>query len=206
MSKTYRVKNNKNGWLYDCVQYLRTFIYSLFICGLILISLFVLAACEKPKQPKKVVPYNGPIEEINDVKLLYSEAAKLKVKLTTAKQFRYINDDRRYPKPVSIVFYNPTGEEITTIRSDSGRYDKAKDVYVVMGNVIVVNKQKQEKLLTPELNWKPQTKKVFTDKRVTILSQLTGEKLYGIGLDANQDFSQYSIRKPTGIFNMEGGI
>ncbi|WP_461147068.1 LPS export ABC transporter periplasmic protein LptC [Spirosoma pulveris] len=166
----------------------------------------LLFGCEETKQAKKVNPYSGPIEEINDVKLLYSEAAKLKVKLTTAKQFRYINDDRRYPKPVNIVFYNPAGEEITTIRSDSGRYDKAKDVYVVTGNVVVVNKQKQEKLLTPELSWKPQTKKVYTDKRVTILSQLTGEKLYGIGLDANQDFSQYSIRKPTGVFNMEGGI
>ncbi|MFD2936472.1 LPS export ABC transporter periplasmic protein LptC [Spirosoma flavum] len=174
--------------------------------GTILLFSFLLTACEKPKETKKIAPYTGPIEEINDVKLLYSEAAKLKVKLTTAKQFRYVNDDRRYPKPVNIVFYSPTGEEITTIRSDSGRYDKAKDVYVVMGNVVVVNKQKQEKLLTPELNWKPQTKKVFTDKRVTILSQLTGEKLYGIGLDANQDFSQYSIRKPTGIFNMENGI
>ncbi|WP_425290983.1 LPS export ABC transporter periplasmic protein LptC [Spirosoma linguale] len=178
----------------------------LFIPGIILCLSCMLFACEEAKKTKKVNPYSGPIEEINDVRLLYSEAAKLKVKLTTAKQFRYSNDDRRYPKPVNIVFYNPTGEEVTTIRSDSGRYDKAKDVYVVMGNVVVVNKQKQEKLLTPELNWKPQTKKVYTEKRVTILSQLTGEKLYGIGLDANQDFSQYAIRKPTGVFNVEGGI
>ncbi|GAB3727512.1 LPS export ABC transporter periplasmic protein LptC [Spirosoma lituiforme] len=186
----------------DRTEWIRTVFYSVSI----ILPLFVLTACEEKKQIRKVNPYSGPIEEINDVKLLYSEAAKLKVKLTTAKQFRYTNEDRRYPKPVNIVFYSPAGEEITTIRSDSGRYDKAKDVYVVMGNVVVVNKQKQEKLLTPELNWKPQTKKVFTDKRVTILSQQTGEKLYGIGLDANQDFSQYSIRKPTGIFNMEGGI
>ncbi|GAB3805879.1 hypothetical protein GCM10028819_40080 [Spirosoma humi] len=188
-------KNRRtNGWV--------AVFYALFI----LFQVLSLSACEEKKQAKKVNPYSGPIEEINDVKLLYSEAAKLKVKLTTAKQFRYTNENRRYPKPVYISFYSPTGEEITTIRSDSGQYDKAKDLYTVMGNVIVVNKQKQEKLLTPELNWKPQTKKVFTDKRVTILSQLTGEKLYGIGLDANQDFSQYSIRKPTGIFNMEGGI
>ncbi|WP_052731211.1 LPS export ABC transporter periplasmic protein LptC [Spirosoma radiotolerans] len=179
---------------------------AVFYASFIILLVLSLAACEEKKQAKKVNPYSGPIEEINDVRLLYSEAAKLKVKLTTAKQFRYMNENRRYPKPVYIVFYNPTGEEVTTIRSDSGQYDKAKDLYIVMGNVVVVNKQKQEKLLTPELNWKPQTKKVFTDKRVTILSQLTGEKLYGIGLDANQDFSQYSIRKPTGIFNMEGGI
>lgn len=190
-----RKKDGRTDWLGAAF-------YALFL----VLQVLSLSACEEKKQAKKVNPYSGPIEEINDVKLLYSEAAKLKVKLTTAKQFRYTNENRRYPKPVYIVFYSPTGEEITTIRSDSGQYDKAKDVYIVMGNVVVVNKQKQEKLLTPELNWKPQTKKVFTDKRVTILSQLTGEKLYGIGLDANQDFSQYSIRKPTGIFNMEGGI
>ena len=197
-----RMKNKKDD-RWNLIRRLPSVIHYSFVT---LQLTFLFTACEEPKQSKKVDPYSGPIEEINDVKLLYSEAAKLKVRLTTAKQFRYANDNRRYPKPVNIVFYNPTGEEVTTIRSDSGRYDKAKDVYVVMGNVIVVNKQKQEKLLTPELSWKPQTKKVFTDKRVTILSQQTGEKLYGVGLDANQDFTQYSIRKPTGIFNMEGGI
>jgi LPS export ABC transporter protein LptC len=165
----------------------------------------VLQSCGEPKTTKKVEPYKGPIEEINDVKLLYSEAAKVKVKLTTAKQFRYLNDNRKYPKPVNIVFYGPNGEEATSIVSDSGRYDKAKDLYTVMGHVVVINKQKQEKLLTPELNWNPVTKKVFTEKQVTIISQLTGEKLYGLGLDANQDFTQYSIRKPTGVFNVEGG-
>jgi LPS export ABC transporter protein LptC len=169
----------------------------------IALFIFLLTACESPKSTKKVQPYSGPIEEINDVKLLYSEAAMLKVRLTTPKQLRYINDDRKYPKPVNIVFYGPAGEEVTTLRSDSGRYDKTKNLYVVIGNVVVINKQKQEKLLTPELTWNPATKKVYTDKRVTVLSQQTGEKLYGLGLDANQDFSQYSIRKPTGVFNVE---
>jgi len=192
----YSLKNKARKWVK------KTFHYPLVIIHFTV--LFV--ACEGPKTTKKVKPYNGPIEEINDVKLLYSEAAMLKVRLTTPKQFRYVNDNRTYPKPVNIVFYGPTGEEVTTLRSDSGRYDKAKDIYVVMGNVVVINKQKQEKLLTPELTWNPATKKVYTDKRVTVLSQQTGEKLYGLGLDANQDFSQYSIRKPTGVFNVEGGI
>ena len=178
-------------------------IYSTFF---ILLFSFFLLACSEVKQVKKVAPYSGPIEEINDVKLLYSEAALLKVRLTTAKQLRYLNDNRRYPNPVNISFFSPTGDEITTIRSDSGRYDKAKDIYVVMGHVVVINKQKQEKLLTPELTWSPVTKKVYTDKQVTILSQLTGEKLYGLGLDADQDFTKYAIRKVTGVFNVQTGI
>lgn len=169
------------------------------------IQFTVLPGCEEPKQAKKTAVYTGPIEEINDVKLLYSEVAMLKVKLTTPKQFRYANDDRKYPKLVSIIFYGPAGEEVTTLRSDSGRYNKAKDLYTVMGNVVIINKQKQEKLLTPELNWNPVTKKVYTEKRVTVINQMTGEKLYGTGLDANQDFTNYKIRKPSGVFNAEGG-
>lgn len=199
---------SKTEW--NIIKSLRRKSYSSFIAHqlsfLVVLSSFLFAACGEPKKDKKVVPYEGPIEEINDVKLLYSEAAALKVRLTTAKQLRYLNENRRYPKPVFISFYGPAGEEATTIRSDSGRYDKAKDIYVVMGHVVVINKQKQEQLLTPELTWNPVTKKVYTDKNVTILSKQTGEKLYGIGLDANQDFSKYAIRKVTGVFNVQGGI
>ncbi|MDB5239880.1 MAG: export transporter periplasmic protein LptC [Spirosoma sp.] len=176
-------------------------------CSSLLFFCFSIAllSCEEPKQTKKPVSYTGPIEEINDVKLLYSEAALLKVKLTTPKQFRYANDDRKYPKPVSIIFYGERGEEMTTLRSDSGRYNKAKNLYTLLGNVVVVDKLKQQKVLSPELNWNPVTKKVFTNKRVVVLSQTTGEKLYGTGLDANQNFTNYSVRNPSGIFNAEGG-
>ena len=176
-------------------------------CYLLLGSPLLLAACEEEKKPVRAAPYTGPIEEINNVKLLYSEAAQMRVKLTTPLQYRYTNDDRKYPKQVLVEFYSPDGSQVaTTLRSDSGRYDKAKDLYTVMGHVVVINKAKQERLRTNLLNWNPNTKKVFTDQRVIVSSQLTGERLYGLGLDANQDFSNYSIRRVTGVFNLEGGL
>lgn len=177
----------------------------LFVNSLLVVAWLLTGCAEETKVKKKIEPYQGPIEEISNVQMLYSEAALLKVRLTTPRQLRYQNDNRKYPQTVNISFYGPAGEEVTTLRSDSGRYDKAKDLYTVMGHVVVINKQKHEKLLSNELNWKPNTKKIYTDKRVTILSQATGEKLYGLGLDASQDFSQYSIRHPTGVFNVEAG-
>ena len=165
---------------------------------------FTFFACEEPKTTKIMKAFTGPIEEINDVKMLYSEQAIVKVKMTTAQQLRYTSDDRKYPQTVNIVFYGPTGEEVTTLRSDSGKYSRATDLYTVMGNVVVINKVKQEKMTTALLNWNPNTKKIYTDKPVTVLSKLTGERLTGIGLDATQDFSQYSMRKPTGVFNVQG--
>lgn len=197
------MNDKEKSHLYRFIGWIQS---ALYYSPVVLPLLFLLTACEQAKQTKRVAPYSGPIEEINDVKLLYSEAAMLKVRLKTPKQLRYLNENRRYPEQVDIIFYGPTGEPVTTLRSDSGRYDKAKDIYVVMGHVVVINKQKQEKLLTPELTWNPVTKKVYTDKPVMILSQLTGEKLNGVGLDANQDFSKYAIRKVTGVFNVQGGI
>ena len=163
-----------------------------------------LFSCEEPKTTKIAKVFTGPVEEINDVKMLYSEQAIVKVKMITARQLRYINDNRKYPNEVNVVFYGPTGQEVTTLRSDSGKYSKATDLYTVMGHVVVINKVKQEKMTTDLLNWNPNTKKIYTEKPVTVFSRLTGERLTGIGLDATQDFSQYSMRKPTGVFNVQG--
>jgi hypothetical protein len=55
-------------------------------------------------------------------------------------------------------------------------------------------------LNTEELFWNQFTKKIFTDKFVTI--RLQGDVVYGEGLDANQDLSDYVIAKPKGEFEV----
>ncbi len=203
MSNVKWIMGKQSSW-FSRTKLLRKIVTRVLIVHCSLFIVHCLMGCEEQKAIKQTKAYEGPIEEINGVKMLYSEAAMLRVRMTTARQYRYQNDNRKYPDPVDILFFGPNGEEVTTLRSDSGRYDKAKDLYTVMGHVVVVNKQKQETLNTDELNWNPRTKKVFTNRPVTVLSKLTGERLKGVGLDANQDFSQYSIRKVTGIFNVEG--
>ena len=65
----------------------------------------------------------------------------------------------------------------------------------------VINIEKQQKLNTEELFWKPDTKKIFTDKFVTI--KLENEILYGTGFDADQDLSNYTMKNPEGEFEVE---
>jgi hypothetical protein len=67
--------------------------------------------------------------------------------------------------------------------------------------VVVVNNKKGETVNTEELNWSPTTKKIYTDKFVTITT--ADEVLKGEGLDTDQDFSYTRIRKPTGIFSLK---
>lgn len=177
----------------------------LIITSLLAVFITVgFASCKEESAAQKAVPYTGPLEEINDVRIHYSELGLLKVKMETPLQYKYQSSDRVYPKTVHIEFYGPDRQVETTLRADSGRYFQAQNYYRVMGNVVVVNKKKQEELYTPELNWNPTTKKVYTDKRVKILSKKSNERLEGVGLDTDQSFSHYFIRKPTGVFRMTG--
>lgn len=60
---------------------------------------------------------------------------------------------------------------------------------------------KKQQLNTEELFWRPLTKRIFTEKFVTIT--LESEVLYGTGLDAMQDLSTYTIKKPEGVFDIK---
>ncbi|MGA0558359.1 LPS export ABC transporter periplasmic protein LptC [Larkinella sp. VNQ87] len=163
-----------------------------------------LAGCKEEPAAQKTKPYTGPLEEINNVQVLYSEAGALKVKMNTPLQYKYQSNDRVYPKTVNIEFYGPDRQVETTLRADSGRYVHAQNFYRVMGNVVVINRKTNQELYTPELNWNPTTKKVYTEKAVKILSKNTNERLEGVGLDTDQTFSHYFIRKTSGIFRIAG--
>ena len=60
---------------------------------------------------------------------------------------------------------------------------------------------KNEQLNTEELFWKPADEKIFTDKFVTIRQQT--DVIYGQGLEAKQDMSDYVIKRPEGEFAVE---
>ncbi|RYF61835.1 MAG: LPS export ABC transporter periplasmic protein LptC, partial [Cytophagaceae bacterium] len=119
---------------------------SKYIFRAILLGLIgsALLSCTEEPAAKKSKPYTGPLEEINDVQILYSEMGLLKVKMKTPLQYKYQSNDRVYPKTVNIEFYGPDQQVETTLRADSGRYVQAQNYYRVMGNVVVVNKKKNQ--------------------------------------------------------------
>lgn len=175
------------------------------ICLTIICAVLFLS-CEDEKEDKRFVPYKGAIEEADNIQVLYSEAAVLKVKLETAKQLKYQSEDKIFPKPITIHFYDLVGNETAILQSDSGRYDSKANVYKVIGHVSVRQRATQRNLFTSELTWDPVGQKTFTEKPVTVEVVPTGELIKGVGLDANRDFSKMIIRKTSGFFNAPSGI
>jgi LPS export ABC transporter protein LptC len=168
---------------------------------ILLMATFLFTACESGKD-KIGKAYTGPVEVVNGVDVKYSEQGILKVIMKTPVRLRFQNEDIVFPDTVNINFYDPAGiTVITRLRADSGRFDPRKNVYVVKGNVRVVKSQTQEILTTTELNWSPETKKVFTEKFVSVKNIVTKDVINGNGMDAEQDFSHIKFRK--GTFKMK---
>jgi LPS export ABC transporter protein LptC len=66
--------------------------------------------------------------------------------------------------------------------------------------VEVINKN-GEKLETEKLIWDEANKKIYTDAFVKITTP--NQVISGKGLESNQDFTKYEIKKITGIINIK---
>ncbi|PIQ21195.1 MAG: LPS export ABC transporter periplasmic protein LptC [Cytophagales bacterium CG18_big_fil_WC_8_21_14_2_50_42_9] len=171
--------------------------------ALLFAIVFSVAACKSTDDEdlKKKVVYKGPISQARDVATLYSDSARLQIKLSAPLQLQYENGDGIYPKGINVIFYDKQGRIANTVRANYGKYDKRKDSYFAQGNVIVNNVIKDETMRTEELHWDKQKRRLFTDKFVTI--QTKTDVIKGHGLTANQDFSNWKISKTTGFFSID---
>lgn len=162
--------------------------------------LFVVAACST-KQVSEPVEYRGPLREAVDVEMLHAEKDHIKVKMIAKRILEFKDGNREFPDGVYIEFYDVTGKVTSSLRANNAYYFKKEDLWRGLGNVEVKNYEKHQQLNTEELFWRPLAKKIFTEKFVTI--KLESEVIYGTGLDALQDLSSYTIKKPEGDFEIK---
>jgi LPS export ABC transporter protein LptC len=167
----------------------------------VFLSLTIFAIGCTASDNKEPVEYKGPLSEIENIELFYSENSTVKVKMLADLLYEFENGDREFPKGVYMEFYNEFGSLESTLRANHAFYFKKDDQWRGRGKVEVKNVEKNNQLNTEELFWKPKSKKIFTDKFVTIRQQ--GDVIYGEGLEANQDLSDYLIKKPAGEFEVK---
>ena len=159
-----------------------------------------LAACQAP-EIKEPIEYTGPIREAEKVEMFYTENDKIKVKMLADLVYEFQNGDQEFPKGIYLEFYDEFGNLESTLRANHAYFFKEEDQWRGRGKVEVKNVTKNNQLNTEELFWKRSTKKIFTDKFVTIRQE--GDVIYGEGLDANQDLSDYTITKPHGFTQLQ---
>jgi LPS export ABC transporter protein LptC len=198
-ARVYSVCNQKPKRRATMVKYKSWHTGMLCIAG----CLLLLSACNSQELRKKKakVQYNGPLIEFKSVETLYSDNAVIQLKIEAPEQYIFQNGDVKYPKGVQISRYNPYGVKISTLRGDSGSYDKTRQLYQAFGNIVVENLELQQQLYTTALEWDQPKREIRTDKPVKIITP--NEMLEGTGLVSDESFSRYHILRPSGIFSLK---
>ncbi len=178
---------------------LKNYLFKTFIVSFL--SFFFLASCDEKKVELPLITYEGPMLVVDNLNVTYSDSGYVKIKLSSAKQLKYSDENEFYPKPVFVTFYDKNNFAYTSIRGDSARFIKNENLYKIMGNVFLLNQSRHESLSTPELFWSANIKTIYTDKPVVLKNP--DEELRGIGFTANQDFTNVKMRKLTGIIAVE---
>src|SRR4051812_7721584 len=161
----------------------------------------IIAACENDMEKVKLYSRGKeiPQESAKNIKILYSDSARVKVELTAPVLNRFENENPyiEMPKGIHTIFYNDRMEVKSKLDARYGiRYEKDQRMEAKK-NVVVVN-EKGDSLKTEHLVWDEKKEKLLSDDFVTIITK--DETIYGNGLEANQDFSKYKI------FNIKGTL
>lgn len=145
-------------------------------------------------------------EEANFVTILYSDSAQVKVRITADKMIRHLersNPRDEFPEGIYVEFLGESGKAYSWLKADRAtRYEKESEV-VAQGNAKFYNR-KEEMLTSTELIWNENDSKLRTNKFVRITQPMKGDTSYGYGFEANEEFTQFEIKKKTSsIFNMQ---
>lgn len=149
---------------------------------------------------------NKELEKAFDGSLIYSDSARIKVKLDYKELVKKEENNvfkTEFPKGIFVTFYDNYQKPNAWLTSKYAIQDDQKGTLIVRDSVVLFNRNK-DKLETSELIWNEKNERIQTNKFVRIAQPMRGDTSYGYGLNAKQDFSEFTIEKFSGKGSIDG--
>ena len=146
-----------------------------------------------------------PMEMAYDIEVYYSDSGKIQAYLQSPLMERHDEEGKKgeymeFPEGFKIIFYDSLLNPESQITADYGiRYDKDK-LMEAKNNVVVTSIKNNEQLETEHLVWDERKKIIYSNVFVKITR--SEEVLYGDGLTSDENFSSYTIKNPSGEFQI----
>lgn len=173
-------------------------------CGRFFVILLIVFGCSTKEDIADKPIYTGPIMSLDSVKTALSDSGLVVLRKFAPKEDHFENRDTEWEKGLFLQYFDKQGNLSSTFKSDYAFYQAEANLYKGVGNVIVQNVTNGDQLNTEELFWDPTNEQFYTEKFVTIRTE--DEIHTGEGLTANQDFTSYTILKPSGTFTIEDQV
>ncbi len=177
--------------------------FSIYVLALLFVST-LFSACENDiEEVNLITSYKKlPAESGKNVLIIYSDSARIKMKLK-AEQLDHYDGENAYvefPKGINVFFYNDKNKLESNLKANYAiRYEKS-NMMEAKNNVVVIN-DKGEKLNTEHLFWDEKKELIYSDVFVKITTK--DEIIMGEGLESNQNFSKYKFKKIKGTINVK---
>jgi len=176
------------------------------ISSLAIILLFVSCTNDLSEVKSIATPNDFSVEIGENIEMLYSDSAKVKVRILSPLLRRYTTRQESYdefPDGLQVEFLNDNQKVTSWLTADYAiRKDKDSKIYVE-NNVVLYNKR-NEKLFTDELVWDEENEIIYTNKVVKIVQPERGDTSLGFGFRADQEFTRFEfIRSYSAIKNVD---
>ena len=153
------------------------------------------------------------IQEINDstsfpvgiaenIKLIYTDSAKVKVILNSPRNYDFTNQEFPYsefPDGIKLTFFDNDKNETQVVADYAISYSTTNIVDLV-GNVIITTSDGSV-LKTPQLFWDPEQEWLFSEKKFSFLNE--DYDIVAKRLDANRSFTIFNTGELDGTVAVE---
>ncbi len=167
-------------------------------------SIVSLSSCNNSLEEAKLIVSraNVNIEKGKDVQINYSDNGVVRIQASgpTATRFNTEKPYLEFPDGIKILFYNSAREVESTLTAKHATAVENSHSMTARDSVVVVN-NKGEVLNTDELIWDEEKKIIYSNSFVKIATK--DEILYGNGMIANENFTDYTIKHITGTIKVK---
>jgi LPS export ABC transporter protein LptC len=174
-------------------------LHHLFYLFAFVISIFLLTGCSNTSEEIKLIQSraNVNIEKGTGVEINYSDKGMIRIKALapTATRFNKEKAYLEFSDGIKILFYNSMHQVESTLTAKYATAYENSNAMTARDSVVVIN-NKGEILNTDELIWDEQKKIIYSNSFVKITT--ADEIIYGNGMTANENFTDYVIKHITG--------
>jgi len=162
-------------------------------------SCFFMASCENNVDAVKALGARvSGIDVGKDVAIYVSNDGKLGAKLTAPLMNRYLEDSSKmieFPRTIHVDFYKDSSQIESQLFAKYAKYKETENIVYLKDDVIIFNVL-GDTLWCKEMYWDQNTGKFYTEQDVIVKQHNPVAKVYGKGLEANQNLSDIRIFKP----------
>ena len=162
-------------------------------------SCFFMAACENDVDAVKALGARvSGIDVGKDVAIYVSNDGKLGAKLTAPLMNRYLEDSSKmieFPQSIHVDFYKDSIIIESQLSAKYAKYKETENIVYLKEDVVIFNTL-GDTLWCKELYWDQNTGKFYTEQDVVVKQHNPLAKIFGKGLEANQNLTDIRIFKP----------